>query len=285
MAGQTSSTSTNASRERPISVAPLNQIQLGDVALSISAFDEWLGAISHGSVNLDRLRTVAGNFPAVLNILNLADLLGDIVTLTTHPEPHASDWLSVSLNLIGLMPEPDTAAARMVLRPTLFLARQELQQRGNARVGEAALRTLAVNLNHSIQGELDNLAQRMQSRLPALLDAAAAFGESLLLDLANGLEALARAEPFAPATLGASASATVLRDPAAAFSNLYDAAHQFLRGNAITRPSFEQSSPLESSTLVSANAKALRQFAALLGKQVRQQGQATRVGSVGWVAA
>ncbi|NLA19052.1 hypothetical protein GPU89_21105 [Burkholderia cepacia] len=63
MAGQTSSTSTNTSRERPISVAPLNQIQLGDVALSISAFDEWLGAISHGSVNLDRLRTVAGNFP------------------------------------------------------------------------------------------------------------------------------------------------------------------------------------------------------------------------------
>ncbi|WP_322073773.1 DUF6531 domain-containing protein, partial [Burkholderia cepacia] len=286
MAGQTSSTSTNASRERPISVAPLNQIQLGDVALSILAFDEWLGAISHGSVNLDRLRTVAGNFPAVLNILNLADLLGDIVTLTTHPEPHASDWLSVSLNLIGLMPEPDTAAARMVLRPTLFLARQELLQRGNARVGEAALRTLAVNLNHSIQGELEDLAQRMQSRLPALLDAAAAFGESLLLDLANGLEALARAEPFAPAALRASTSATTeLRDPAAAFSNLYDAAHQFLRGNAITRPSFEQSSPLESSTLVSANAKALRQFAALLGKQVRQQGQATRVGSVGWVAA
>ncbi|NLA19051.1 hypothetical protein GPU89_21100 [Burkholderia cepacia] len=96
----------------------------------------------------------------------MADLLGDIVTLTTHPEPHASDWLSVSLNLIGLMPEPDTAAARMVLRPTLFLARQELLQRGNARVGEAALRTLAVNLNHSIQGELDNLAQRIQSRLP-----------------------------------------------------------------------------------------------------------------------
>ncbi|WP_175861984.1 RHS repeat-associated core domain-containing protein [Burkholderia cepacia] len=286
MAGQTSSTSTNASRERPISVAPLNQIQLGDVALSILAFDEWLGAISHGSVNLDRLRTVAGNFPAVLNILNLADLLGDIVTLTTHPEPHASDWFSVSLNLIGLMPEPGTAAARMVLRPTLFLARQELLQRGNARVGEAALRTLAVNLNHSIQGELEDLAQRIQSRLPALLDAAAAFGESLLLDLANGLEALARAEPFAPAALRASTSATTeLRDPAAAFSNLYDAAHQFLRGNAITRPSFEQSSPLESSTLVSANAQALRQFAALLGKQVRQQGQATQVGSVGWVAA
>ncbi|MCA7940280.1 RHS repeat-associated core domain-containing protein [Burkholderia cepacia] len=106
------------------------------------------------------------------------------------------------------------------------------------------------------------------------------------MDLANGLEALARAEPFAPAALRASTSATTeLRDPAAAFSNLYDAAHQFLRGNAITQPSFEQSSPLESSTLVSANAQALRQFAALLGKQVRQQGQATQVGSVGWVAA
>ncbi|WP_322079907.1 hypothetical protein, partial [Burkholderia cepacia] len=98
------------------------------------------------------------------------------------------------------------------------------------------MRTLAVNLNHSIQGELEDLAQRIQSRLPALLDAAAAFGESLLLDLANGLEALARAEPFAPAALRASTSATTeLRDPAAAFSNLYDAAHQFLRGNAITR--------------------------------------------------
>ncbi|WP_342308234.1 DUF6531 domain-containing protein [Burkholderia pyrrocinia] len=285
MASQASSTSTNASPERQISVAPLNQIQLGDVALSISAFDEWLGAVSHGSVNLDRLRTVAGNFPAVLNILNLADLLGDIVTLTTHPEPHASDWFRVSLNLIGLMPEPDTAAARMTLRPTLFLARQELLQCGNARVGEAALHTLAVNLNHSIQGELEDLAQRIQSRLPALLDAAAVFGESLLLDLANGLEALAQAKPSAPATVGASASATALRDPLAAFSNLYDAAHQFLRGNAITRPPFEQSSPLESPTLVSANAKALRQFAVLLGNQVRQQGKTTQAGSVAWVAA
>ncbi|WP_217709462.1 RHS repeat-associated core domain-containing protein [Burkholderia cepacia] len=286
MAGQTSSTSTNASRERSISVAPLNQIQLGDVALSISAFDEWLGAISHGSVNLDRLRAVAGNFPAVLNILNLADLLGDIVTLTTHPEPHASDWLSVSLNLIGLMPEPGTAAARMMLRPTLFLARLELLQASNGLVGEAALRTLTANLNNSIQGELEDLAQRIQSRLPALLDAAAAFGESLLSDLANGLEALARMKPSAPATLGASTSATTeLRDPAAAFSNLYDAAYQFLRRNAAARPPLEQNSPLESPALVSTNAQALRQFAALLGKQVRQQGKATQAGCVGWVAA
>ncbi|MCW5140677.1 RHS repeat-associated core domain-containing protein [Burkholderia cenocepacia] len=285
MASQASSTSTDVSLERHISVAPLNQIRLGDVALSISAFDEWLGAISHGSANLNRLRTAAGNFPAVLNILNLADLLGDIVTLTTHLEPHASDWLSVSLNLIGLMPAPDTAAARMVLRPTLFLARQELLQSGDSLVGEAALRTLATNLNDSIQGELENLARQTQSRLPGLLDAAAAFGESLLLDLANGLEALVRAKPSAPKSLGASASATALRDPAAAFSNLYDAAHQFLRSNAAARPPLEQRSPLESPALAGTNAQALRQFAALLGKQVRQQGKAAQAGSVGWVAA
>ncbi len=287
MASQTSSASMDASPERPITVAPLNQIQLGDVALSISAFDEWLGTLSHGDVNLHRLATVAGSLPAVRNLLNLADLLGDIVTLTTHPKPHTADWLSVSLNLIGLMPEPATAPDRMALRPTLFLARQELLHGGNSLVGEAALRTLAVNLNQSIRGELEDFAQQTQSKLPGLLDAAATFGESLLLDLANGMEALAHAKPSAPNILSANASATTaLRDPTVAFSNLYDAASQFLHRNATAsgRP-LKQTPTKESQASASASARALRQFATVLGSQVRQQGKAAQEGSVGWVVA
>jgi len=275
----------SASSARPVTVAPLNQIQLGDVALTIDAFGQWLGAITDGAVTLDRLRTVAGNLPAVRNILNLADLLGDIVTLTTREDRDTSDWAIASINLIGLMPAPATAPARMTLRPTLFLARQELTGEKSL-VSEALLNTLTVNLNSSIRGELDDFVQQTQQRLPGLLDEAATFGESLILDLASGLETLTQANNVVGTAPGKSESGKSWRDPTVLFSNLYDAALQFQRDAATTSQSAPAQSPSkETRPKIAANAQLLRQFAALLASQVRAQANPSAQGSVGWIVA
>jgi len=284
MASQASDPS--ASSARPITVAPLNQIQLGDVALTISAFDQWLGAITDGAVTLNRLRAVAGNLPAVRNILNLADLLGDIVTLTTRESRDTSDWAIASINLIGLMPAPATAPARMTLRPTLFLARQELLNSSKPLVGEALLNTLVVNLNSSIRGELDDLVQQIQRGLPGLLDEAATFGESLMLDLASGLETLSQASAAVAIAPDKNESGKSWRDPTEVFSNLYGAAVQFQHGAATASQSPPAQSPSkEARAKIAANAQLLRQFAALLASQVRAQANPSMQGSVGWIVA
>ncbi len=275
----------SASSARPVTVAPLNQVQLGDVALTIGAFDQWLGTITDGAVTLDRLRAVAGNLPAVRNILNLADLLGDIVTLTTREDRDASDWAIASINLIGLMPAPATAPARMTLRPTLLLARQELTGEKSL-VSEALLNTLTVNLNSSIRGELDNFVQETKQRLPGLLDEAATFGENLMLDLASGLETLTQANNVVGTAPGKSESGKSWRDPTEVFSNLYEAALQFQRDAATTSQSVPAQSPSkETPTKIAANAQRLRQFATLLASQVRAQANPSTQGSVGWIVS
>ncbi|TCW69233.1 type IV secretion protein Rhs [Burkholderia sp. SRS-25] len=276
----------SASSARPVTVAPLNQIQLSDVALTIGAFDQWLGAITDGAVTLGRLRAVAGNLPAVRNILNLADLLGDIVTLTTREDRDTSDWAIASINLIGLMPAPATAPARMTLRPTLFLARQELLNSGKPLIGEALLNTLAVNLNSSIKGELDDLVQQIQRELPGLMDEAATFGETLVLDLASGLETLSQASAAVTIATDKNESGKSWRDPTEVFSNLYGAAVQFQHGAATTSQSpAAQSLSKEARAKIAANAQLLRKFAALLARQVRAQANPGTQGGVGWIVA
>ncbi|WP_174430038.1 RHS repeat-associated core domain-containing protein [Burkholderia metallica] len=237
-------------------------------------------------MTLDRLSAVAGNLPAVRNILNLADLLGDIVTLATREDRDVSDWAIASINLMGLMPDAATAAARMVLRPTLLLARQELLSSGNPQIGEAQLNTLAVNLNSSIRGELDHFVQQTQQRLPDLLDQAAAFGERLMLDLASGLETLTQPNNVVGTSPGKNESGKSWRDPTEVFSNLYDAGGQFQRDAANRSQSARvQSLSKETRAEIAANSRLLHQFAALLASQVRAQAKPSTHGSVGWIVS
>ncbi|WP_175868053.1 hypothetical protein, partial [Burkholderia diffusa] len=102
----------------------------------------------------------------------------------------------------------------------LFLARQELTGEKSL-VSEALLNTLTVNLNSSIRGELDDFVQQTQQRLPGLLDEAATFGESLILDLASGLETLTQANNVVGRAPGKNESGKSWRDPTVLFSNLY----------------------------------------------------------------
>ncbi|WP_175817989.1 hypothetical protein, partial [Burkholderia diffusa] len=123
-----------------VAVAPLNTIDVRDVSCGTEEFDKWLRKVSDDVITLDRIRTFAGSLPAVGNIIALVDSMGDILTLVQSKQRNMLDWVSLGINLIGVLPVPPTmAAARMSLRPTLFLVRQELKLNGKSLLGDALI--------------------------------------------------------------------------------------------------------------------------------------------------
>lgn len=123
------SETTVQTRDVQVAVAPLNTLDIQDVGRGAAVFDAWLQEVSGGIVTLDRIRNTAGALPVVGNIMALVDALGDVVTLSQSQTRHPLDWVSLGINLVGVLPAPPTmAAARMSLRPTLFLVRQELKK-------------------------------------------------------------------------------------------------------------------------------------------------------------
>ncbi|WP_321884151.1 hypothetical protein [Burkholderia cepacia] len=283
--------STAASpRDRQVAVVPVNEIPPADVALSISAFDDWLVRISNGAVTLDRIRTAAGVIPVLGNILALADVFGDIVTLVESKERHMLDWVSLGINLIGVVPLPGTAAARVSLRPTLFLVRQELRQNGKRFVGEALFNVLATNLNASIKGELEDFVAKAQAELPGFIEKAATYGEQLIVDLANGLDALVLGNLDASGSLDEAgdqlfeASGKLWRDARGFFSNVYGASVSFqvAVGKAAVNKAV-QVIPASAREPVLKQTAALRKFSVELGKQIRSLGNANIEQSIMWI--
>ncbi|EMN5132515.1 RHS repeat protein [Burkholderia contaminans] len=283
----TISNTASPARERQIAVVPVNQIQSADVALSIKAFDDWLINISSGAISLERLRSAAGNVPVLGNILPLVDGLGDLVTLVQAQSRTTFDWATLGINLIGLAPAADTAPARMSLRPALFLVRQELRQSGG--LGESAFNTLATHLNASIKGELDDFVQRTQAELPGFIEEAATLGQTLVLDLAAGLNALAVGAPLGsdvagPASLTAAGDSW--RDPTCVFANGYDAAVLFHK-SAAKASLGKAAGPLSAEALgvLQSHIAALRRFAPELGVQIRRLADPALEQSIGWIIA
>ncbi|MWL90375.1 hypothetical protein GA566_23395 [Cupriavidus sp. SW-Y-13] len=168
-------------------VAPLNTIAVEDIGKGAAEFDAWLQEVSGGAVTLDRIRMVAGSVPVVGNIMALVDALGDVVTLTRSKSPDFLDWVSLGINLIGIVPvPPGMAAARMSLRPTLALVRQELRQGAKFVLGDALVEVLVGHLNATIVGELDDFVTQAQAKLPGILQDAGELGEKLLIEIAMG---------------------------------------------------------------------------------------------------
>jgi RHS repeat-associated protein len=140
-------------REPQVAVVPLNAIDIQDVASSAATFDAWLQSASGGVVTLDRIKNVAGALPVVGNIMALVDALGDIVTLSNAQKRDLLAWASLGINLIGVLPLPPAmAAARMTLRPTLFLVRQEMKASSRMLLSTSVIEVLVGHLNESIIG-------------------------------------------------------------------------------------------------------------------------------------
>ena len=180
-----------AERAPEVAVAPLNTIDQQDVGAAAAAFDKWLRKISHGYVTLERLSTVAGSLPVIGNIMALIDAIMDMVGIVqkyiAKKEIGFLEWVSLGINLIGVVPVPPTmSAARMTLRPALHLVRQKLAL-GVKDIGAALIEVLIVHLNAKLAGELDTFIDGAMSRLSDMLDDCAHVADGIADDLIKTL--------------------------------------------------------------------------------------------------
>ncbi|MFJ4344801.1 RHS repeat-associated core domain-containing protein [Pseudomonas sp. NPDC089401] len=172
---------------REVAIVPLTDIHIEDVGRGAAVFDAWLRDISDGYVTLERIKSVAGALPVVGNIIALIDALGDIVTLAESEKPEPWDWVSLGINMIGVVPIPPTmAAARMSLRPMLFMIRQE----GKQILGDALIEIIAGHLNADIVASLDDFVEQAEGKLKETLAAAGSKAEEILTEICKGLDAL-----------------------------------------------------------------------------------------------
>nr|WP_315403945.1 RHS repeat-associated core domain-containing protein [uncultured Pseudomonas sp.] len=219
-------------REPQVAVAPLNTIDAKDVGRGAAEFDAWLQSISGGTVTLERIKSVAGALPVVGNIMALVDALGDVVTLVKSKQREVLDWVSLGINLIGVLPAPPTmAAARMSLRPTLFLVRQELRNSAKMLLGDSLIQVLIGHLNATIAGTIDDFVNQAKPRLAEILDAAGAKGTQMLGEIADGLDAVAtgqldaRSDRTAMSQQLSAAGDQLTHSPRAAIRNIFGAMH------------------------------------------------------------
>ncbi len=193
---------SDAKNEPQVAIVPLDLIQLEDIGVGAANVDAWLQEISGGVVSLDRIKAQAGGLPVVGNIMALVDALNDIARLWSSEKRDPLDWVSLGINLIGVMPRPPRmAAARMSLRPMLFLVRQEMRRSGKLVLGDVLIEILIGHLNADIVGTLDDFVPQAQAKLPGILEDAGELGEGVLLEIASGLEKLVNPELNAKADL------------------------------------------------------------------------------------
>ncbi|SIT16308.1 RHS repeat-associated core domain-containing protein [Achromobacter sp. MFA1 R4] len=171
-------------------VAPLNTIAPEDVEAGQNAFDQWLRENSDGWVTLPRIKAAAGAVPVLGNLMALVDAIGDITTLVDSNPTQFLDWVSLGINLFGVVPVPGTAAARMSLRPALFLVQKEVARQAKAGLGNAIIMALAAHLSENIAGDIEDFAQQAQARLEGLLRDAGAKAEEIIRALADVLVSL-----------------------------------------------------------------------------------------------
>ena len=189
-----------AERAPEVAVAPLNTIDQQDVGAAAAAFDNWLRKVSHDYVTLERLSTVAGSLPVIGNIIALIDAVMDVVGVIQkyidEKEIEFLEWVSLGINLIGVVPLPPAmSAARMSLRPALHLVRQKLRQ-GVKDLGAALIEVLIAHLNARLAGEIDVFVDKAMDKLSGILDECAHTADGIADDLIKILNRCIGKEPL-----------------------------------------------------------------------------------------
>lgn len=200
MTEPTQASSKPAERVPEVAVAPLNTIDQQDIGAGAAAFDKWLRKISHDYVTLERLSTVAGSLPVIGNIMALIDAIMDIVQVIqkaiAKKEIDFLQWVSLGINLIGVVPVPPAmSAARMSLRPALHLVRQKLAL-GVKDLGTALIEVLIAHLNATLAGEIDTFIDSAMGKLAGILDECANTADGIADDLIRILNRCIGKEPL-----------------------------------------------------------------------------------------
>lgn len=279
-------------REPQVAVVPLNTLDVQDVGRGAARFDAWLRSISGDVVTLDRIKGVAGSLPVVGNIMALVDALGDIVTLTKSKQRELLDWVSLGINLIGVLPAPPTmAAARMSLRPTLFLVRQELRNSAKMLLGDSMIEVLVGHLNATIVGTIDDFVKQAQGKLSGILADAGKLGESAVTEIAKGLEAVvngkldSKGDARAAGQKITAAGNQLLSDPKAAISNIFGAAFSAYKavGKGVANSAARNLLPDQAKKLVMTHTGTLRAMGPEIKTQLSKLGDPGTRHSIGWL--
>jgi len=198
MTEPTQASSKPVDRAPEVAVAPLNTIDQQDVGVAAAAFDKWLRKISDDYVTLERLTTVAGSLPVLGNIMALIDAVMDMVGVVQNhinkKEVDFLQWVSLGINLIGVVPGAG-GAARMSLRPVLHLTRQKLAL-GVKDLGSALVEVLVVHLNATLAGEIDTFVDSAMGKLTGILDECANLADGVADDLIKILKRYIGKEPL-----------------------------------------------------------------------------------------
>ncbi|MGY1893448.1 DUF6531 domain-containing protein, partial [Pseudomonas sp. SDT291_1_S447] len=281
-----------AKREPQAAIVPLNAIDVQDVASSAAAFDAWLQSATDGVVTLDRIKNYAGFLPVVGNIMALVDALSDIVTLSDAKQRDLLTWASLGINLIGVLPlPPSMAAARMTLRPTLFLVRQEMRASGKLLLSTSVIEVLVGHLNASIIGTLDDFVEQAKGKLPGILADAGKLGEEIINEIATGIETTALGRFDAKGDLEeASARASVgrgqlLNDPLATADNFLAAANSALKaaGKGLANSVAQNLVSTKLQTQITTETGKLRAMGPELRTQLSKLDDKNVQNSIGWL--
>ncbi|MFW9082021.1 RHS repeat-associated core domain-containing protein [Pseudomonas sp. P2757] len=286
-------TTENAVKRQPqVAIVPLNTIDIKDVGRGAARFDAWLQSISGGVVTLDRIKNVAGALPVVGNIMALVDALGDIVTLSKSKQRELLDWVSLGINLIGVLPAPPTmASARMTLRPTLALVRQELRNSAKMLLGDSLIEVLIGHLNATIVGTIDDFVKQAQPKLAGILDDAGTLGKNAVNEIAKGLETVVNGKLDAKGDLNAAgakmsaAGGQLLHNPKAAIGNIFGAAFSAYKavGKGAANSAAKNLLPESAKALVLSHTSTLRTLGSELQTQLKKLGNPGVQHSIGWL--
>ncbi|WP_241026402.1 RHS repeat-associated core domain-containing protein [Burkholderia sp. Se-20378] len=174
--------------EKEQAVTWLSDISPKDVAQGGNRFDAWLRKISGNHVTFEDVKTVAGAVPIVGNIMAAIDALGDIAEIIQKRGGKVLDYMSLAINLIGIIPIPPTLAPfRMSARPLLALVRNQLLiTRSN--LGAALISVLITHINATCATEIEDFLHKLQVGLGKLLDGCALKAEELMTAIATGMD-------------------------------------------------------------------------------------------------
>lgn len=174
--------------EKEQAVTWLSDISPKDVAQGGNRFDAWLRKISGNHVTFEDVKTVAGAVPIVGNIMAAIDALGDIAEIIQKRGGQVLDYMSLAINLIGIIPLPPTLAPfRMSARPLLALVRNQLLiTRSN--LGAAIISVLVTHINATCATEIEDFLNKLKAGLVELLNGCASKAEELMVALATGMD-------------------------------------------------------------------------------------------------
>ena len=190
-----------SARPRQSATGPLNTTSKHDIDAGKEKLDQWLRKLTNDAIGWNAVQTAGAVIPGVGTVFAAIDAIGDLLTLIEGDQDDFLTWVSLGINVVGLISFPGVGPARLAVRTTLSAVRRN----GLPAISAAMLSALEHNLNDKTRGALEDFANAIQVRLSELLskiaaeikNACAAFAR-MLRSIASeqGQQALAKQAKF-----------------------------------------------------------------------------------------